>query len=76
MPLLALPLAAVLELVRFTVAEGPAGLAANMALVQLLVPSIMELRPRFRAAVKVRLPSVAAAAGRALPMLPLLTQDS
>jgi len=35
---------------------GPSALAANMALVQLLVPSIMELRPRFRAAVKVRPP--------------------
>jgi len=45
--------AAVLELVRFTVSEGPMALASNMTLVQVLVPSIMELRPRFCAAIKV-----------------------
>ncbi|GJP44351.1 hypothetical protein CLOM_g3730 [Closterium sp. NIES-68] len=44
---------AVCELIRFSVSGGPAALAANMPLVQLLVPRIMALLPRFSAALKV-----------------------
>ncbi|CAI5959333.1 unnamed protein product [Closterium sp. NIES-65] len=44
---------AVCELIRFSVSGGPAALAANMQLVQLIVPRIMALLPRFSAALKV-----------------------
>ncbi|CAM6084292.1 unnamed protein product [Calypogeia fissa] len=43
---------AITELIRYTVSGNPGELAANMSLVQVIVPRIMALLPRFSAAVK------------------------
>ncbi|KAL3676845.1 hypothetical protein R1sor_026793 [Riccia sorocarpa] len=43
---------AALELIRYTVSGNPVDLAAHMSLVQVIVPKIMALKPRFGAAVK------------------------
>jgi len=45
--------AAVTELIRFTVSGSPVELSAHMPLVVVLVPQVMALRPRFAATVKV-----------------------
>ena len=45
--------AAVTELIRFTVSGNPYELSAHMPLVVVLVPRVMALRPRFAATVKV-----------------------
>jgi transportin-3 len=43
----------VTELIRYTVNGSPVDLAAHMPLVQVLVPRVMALRPRFAATVRV-----------------------
>jgi transportin-3 len=44
---------AITELIRYTVSGNPIELAAHMPLVQVIVPRIMALQPRFSAAAKV-----------------------
>lgn len=46
---------AVTELIRFTVNGSPGGLAEQMLLVQVVVPRVMALRPRFSASLKISL---------------------
>ena len=46
--------AAVCELIRYTILGSPGGMAEQMPLIQVLVPHVMELRPRFTVSLKVQ----------------------